>query len=85
MDMRKKPCCTVSVMSDIPQIITDIMHLDETRQEAYEMRGQDEKTPKKELLELMKNYKCLVLGFGKQHDDVFFSEYQDYCKIRGEE
>jgi len=54
-----KPCCPASAMRKIRQIDiggspTGLFHLDETFQEVYDMKIQDEKKLKKELLEAYK-------------------------------
>ncbi len=88
--MSKKPCCPASAMRDIRQIsidgnLTGLAHLDETLQEVYEMKIQNEKKLKKELLEWVKVYNYVVPSVEKQYEDALFDEYQNYCKKRSEE
>jgi len=83
--MRKKPCCPASAMKEIRQLIiggnlTGLAHLDETLQEVYEMKIQDEKKLKKELLEQVKIYNYVAPGAEEKYEQALFEEYQIFCK-----
>ena len=83
--MSKKPCCPASAMRDIRQLIiggnlTGLAHLDETLQEVYEMKIQDERKLKKELLELVKIYNYVAPGAEEKYMQALFEEYQRFCK-----
>jgi hypothetical protein len=83
--MNKKPCCPASAMRDIRQLIvggnlTGLVHLDDTLQEVYEMKIQDEKKLKKELLERVKIHNYVAPGAEEKYEQALFEEYQIFCK-----
>jgi len=85
--MNKKPCCPASAMREIRQLIiggnlTGLAHLDETLQEVYRMKIQDEKKLKKELLERVKIYNYVAPGVEEKYEQALFEEYQKFCVNR---
>jgi len=77
-------------MRDIRQIIiggnlTGLAHLDDTLQEVYEMKIQEEKKLKKELLERVKIYNYVAPGAEEKYEQALFEEYQRFCKKKSME
>ena len=77
-------------MRDIRQIIiggnlTGLAHLDDTLQEVYEMKIQDENKLIKELLERVKIYNYVAPGSEEKYEQALFKEYQRFCKKKSME
>jgi len=77
-------------MRGIRQIIiggnlTGLAHLDDTLQEVYEMKIQEEKNLKKELLEQVKIYNYVAPGAEEKYEQALFKEYQRFCKKKSME
>jgi len=80
-----KPCCPASAVRKIRQIDiggspTGLFHLDETFQEVYDMKIQDEKKLKKELLRQIKIYNYVAPVAEEKYKEALYEEYQRFCK-----